>query len=427
MKMMKWALLGGAAFAVMSTGAQADELSALKAQLEALQSRVTQLEAQPATSMPSGYSLLSIRDGQIETAAITEKAANRIDPDQGFTLSVLPTADVAPVAEISVSGEIRSLLFYVDTDGGDRFGGRPHFNEDGTLDHVSFEDNGFDTITRGRLNVQGKTDTAVGEVGARIRFQANVFDLTDAEVTMHDANAWWQFAPNWRLITGYTDMLAAIQAGVDWDFTFCGISCGGPSDKLDEQMALVFTSGPFTALLGVDDSDDGIFTVDRGDFPAIVGYLMYNADNLFLQGVGVWQKDDVGNSDDWAVGLGARVGLGDMFTLTGAATYSKGYAGYTNDLAVGFDDKIWQASIGAIFNLAESTRFEAGYGYSKRDGTGFLSFGDANANVANVGVYFDPVSQVTLGLQGSWQDIDDDSFDEDTQVWAVTFGTWLRF
>src|SRR5690242_21634056 len=63
MKMMKWALLGGAAFAVMSTSAQADELTALKAQLEALQARVTQLEAQPATSMPSGYSLLSMRDG----------------------------------------------------------------------------------------------------------------------------------------------------------------------------------------------------------------------------------------------------------------------------------------------------------------------------------------------------------------------------
>ena len=40
MKMMKWALLGGAAFAVMSTSAQADELSALKAQLEALRARL---------------------------------------------------------------------------------------------------------------------------------------------------------------------------------------------------------------------------------------------------------------------------------------------------------------------------------------------------------------------------------------------------
>ena len=45
MKMMKWALLGGAAFAVTATAAQADDLSALKAEIEALQTRVSQLEA----------------------------------------------------------------------------------------------------------------------------------------------------------------------------------------------------------------------------------------------------------------------------------------------------------------------------------------------------------------------------------------------
>jgi len=79
MKMMKWALLGGAAFAVMSTSAQADELSALKAQLEALQTRVSQLEAQPATSMPSGYSLLSIRDGGGNYSTLPQRQEDRVD------------------------------------------------------------------------------------------------------------------------------------------------------------------------------------------------------------------------------------------------------------------------------------------------------------------------------------------------------------
>ena len=47
MKMMKWALLGSAALAVSATVARADDLADLKAQIEALQARVTQLEAQP--------------------------------------------------------------------------------------------------------------------------------------------------------------------------------------------------------------------------------------------------------------------------------------------------------------------------------------------------------------------------------------------
>jgi len=47
-KWLRRALLGGVALSVMAAGAQADELSALKAQLEALQARVNTLESQPA-------------------------------------------------------------------------------------------------------------------------------------------------------------------------------------------------------------------------------------------------------------------------------------------------------------------------------------------------------------------------------------------
>src|SRR6476659_10084803 len=115
MKVTKWALLAGAAVAVTATAARADDLGALKAQIEALQSRVSQLEAQPQASMPSGYSLLSIRDGQGNfQGVLPERAADRVRDDSGFTLSVVPTADAAPAAEVSVSGEIRTSLIYTD-------------------------------------------------------------------------------------------------------------------------------------------------------------------------------------------------------------------------------------------------------------------------------------------------------------------------
>src|SRR5947209_366642 len=176
MKMMKWALLGGAAFAVMATSAQADELTALKAQLESLQARVTQLEAQPATSMPSGYSLLSIRDGS-QAAVVPEAQRDKIDPNSGFTLQVLPSADVAPAAEVSVSGEIRTLLTYQEDDGDNIKG-----------------NNELDVAVRGRLVVQGKIDTAVGEVGARMRLQGGeFFDRNGANAVMNQAYGWWKF------------------------------------------------------------------------------------------------------------------------------------------------------------------------------------------------------------------------------------------
>ena len=54
MKSIKMALLGGAALAVTAAAAQADDLDALKAQIEALNARVAAMEAAP--SVPAGYS-----------------------------------------------------------------------------------------------------------------------------------------------------------------------------------------------------------------------------------------------------------------------------------------------------------------------------------------------------------------------------------
>ena len=55
--MLRKALLGGAALAVMTTGAAADELATLKAQLAALQSQVDTIQSAPAQA-PAGSSML---------------------------------------------------------------------------------------------------------------------------------------------------------------------------------------------------------------------------------------------------------------------------------------------------------------------------------------------------------------------------------
>jgi hypothetical protein len=467
----------------MSTSAQADELEALKAQLEALQTRVSQLEAQPATSMPSGYSLLSIRDGG-QSSVVAERQRDIIDPESGITISVLPAADVAPAAEISVSGEIRTLLVYDD---------QGFFDGDDDSDDEG--EGHLDVQVRGRIVIQGKVDTAVGEVGARVRFQGgDPFDTHSRGdlARMNQAYGWWKFAPNWQLIAGYWDTTAAIQAGVDWDFTVGRTA--GPSNKNVEQMRLVYgTEGPFSFAIAVEDTDDAFTKIghgrggdscifqnpdepiittddincirvdsvtDRGQFPAVAGYLMYNNDNLMFQLAGVYQNDEFGRDEDWGVGAGARVGLGDMFTITAAGVYAEGYNGWANNLVIGEDDHFWGASVGVIFNLAEATRIELGGGYEQVDaehkqvgnlfGPGlsdnFFTVNQAfDQDVWTVtgGIYWDPVSQVTVGLQANYQDFNADSraliFDEDNedfefaklkgdnQPFQVRFGTWLRF
>ena len=104
MRKLKWlrqALLGGAALSVVATGAQADELANLKAQLETLQSRVNQLETAPAPALPAGTKLLTVRRGQgnYSTNAMM-RPSDMLMENQGYTIAITPTADMpAPVSE----------------------------------------------------------------------------------------------------------------------------------------------------------------------------------------------------------------------------------------------------------------------------------------------------------------------------------------
>jgi hypothetical protein len=454
MKMMKWALLGGAALAVTATAARADDLSALKAQIEALQNRVTQLEAQPQASMPSGYSLMALRDGQgTFEGIVSERYGDRVREDQGFTLSVVPSADVAPVAEVSVSGEIRTALVYTDRDHNGTTKANPSEDSDG-------EDN-LDVANRGRIFIKGKVDTAVGEVGGYFRLQASGggnFSDFNTDVKMNKAYGWWKFAPEWELMAGYNDITGALQTSYDWEASSIPIPTVGPSDAGNEQFRLTYTSGPLAFAISVEDPDSdhniltkkhGLFyydsqngyngNPDRSDLPNLQAYVMYSSDAFTAQIVGLVQDDNWGHNTDWAIGGGATLGVADHVTLLAAAVVGEGTSSFANNIGpLTADEEFWGASGGVIANLSEDTRIELGVGYEDYDKAG-------NVFGVNGGIFWDPVSQVTLGLGATWLDQQDikaasgdidaccpDGHDglekvDDNDSLQVYFGTWLRF
>ena len=436
MKMMKWALLGGAALAVTATSARADDLAALKAQIEALQSRVTQLEAQPQASLPSGYSLLSIRSGMSDVDQSGIRPADRYREDSGFTLSVLPTADAAPVAEVSVSGEIRTALVYTD-------------KEDPIIGgiNVDDDDDDLDLKTRGRIFVTGKTETAVGEIGGYFRLQADGgggFSDYSVNTKMNQAWGWWKFAPNWQLLAGFTDNTSLLQTSWDWLAAYGPVSSFGPSNIGTEMLQLKFTSGPITFAIAVEDPDNAtevnvgttvlvstggataaIITVstrsvDRSDFPKVAGYLNFENESFLLNLVAMYQNDDFGDDDDWAVGGGAKFTVADFVTVGAGAVFGEGTNQYANNIGgTNLDSEFWGVSGALIFNIAPDTRVELGAGYEDYDdGIGeALGFGG--------GIYWDPVSQATVGVGATYVDFDDDAGDNDSL--EVFFSTWLRF
>jgi len=451
MKMYKLALLGGAAFAVTAASAQADELSDLKAQLAALQSRVAQIETQPAqaSNVPAGASLVMFKSGQAFTDSTPIHTSERKRADEGFSIAVTPTADMpAPVAEVTVTGNVRTLLVYSDI----------NTNNDNDDD---VDTDKLDVVNRTRLLVDGKTETAVGEVGAHMRLQ--VGDPIDGDVSadMNEVWGYWQMNDSWRLQAGRWDNTSAVQSGLDWDATVG--ATGGLTNSGVEQIRLIYTNGPITWAVAVEDPQSGTLVTTRSilvdpedpegdrtfervdtafddisDLPDLAAYIQYNGDGLMLMASGVAEDDDIGDDTNWFVGAGARFGLGDVAAISLAAGWGDGYA-RNSLLPIGPDNDYWGVSGLLTFNLNDTTRTELGAGYEEADvlngdfdpETG--EFGDHNVNqwVINGGVYWDPVSQLTLGIQADYTNTDanDNRFNQGDEVdqFAVRFGTWFRF
>ena len=122
------------------------------------------------------------------------------------------------------------------------------------------------------------------------------------------------------------------------------------------------------------------------------------------------------------------------FQLTAGAVIGEGTGQYANNIGPAtLDDDFWAASAGLLANLSEDTRIELGVGYEDYDKGGTaLGFGG--------GIYWDPVSQLTLGAGATYVEREFNEFpvtgpggppgddgDYDVDTLQVFFGTWLRF
>ena len=99
-------------------------------------------------------------------------------------------------------------------------------------------------------------------------------------------------------------------------------------------------------------------------------------------------------TDAYQVGVGAGFNLGDIAKIS--------MAGGMGRFADG--GKYWKASILASANLSDSVHAEIAYGHANFGShvdvvtTAYKSKTDA----VLAGIYYDPVSQLTIGLEGEW-------------------------
>lgn len=409
MKMIKMALLGGAALAVTTAAASADDLADLKAQVEALNARVATMEAAP--SIPAGYSLLTISEGDaVSVPGLGESAQDRaLFGNKATHIGIMPTADAPAATEIVWSGYVRAGVLY-HTNG-------VQVQDKPNLPDLSSKDT-LDVMTRGQLKVVGKTDTAVGEVGALVQLRANYDEsgIRDSKPYFRSNEywGWWAITPELTLGGGYSGSLANIGYGYDGacncyltDYADVAMNPGDAS-----QVRLSYASGPFTAAVAIEDDTKDYIDHDWYQSVAAAGEIKYSGDMFSGEIAGY-----VGDDGRWRAGAGLGFSLDPISLSMGAQIGDKRQASIGANGVNHPQNQFWTASILASANLSDEVHAEIAYGHT--------DYTDANYTVDGVlgGIYYDPVSQLTVGLEGEW--INDESHPADE--FLASFVSVFRF
>jgi hypothetical protein len=487
MKSIKMALLGGAALAVTAAGAQADDLDALKAQIEELNARVAAMETAP--SVPAGYQLIAISEGELQqTPGLQMSAREKFSYGNRSTIiSVLPTADAPAGTTISWSGYVYAGIRYKDSESntkirayapnGSEWGSGVYLNSPTVInlpDYVSGvvigssyntvvvdggttaglaqgfvnlpievdndPDGDWDIPARGQLRVVATTDTAVGEVGVDLRLRGNFNGNGAADVYMDVAWGYWAMTPELTFGGGYAESLGKINYGYAQGCT-CYLTANATLLQLDpgdvSQLRMSYGSGPFTMAIAVEDAgirapgNSGTDNINRGELGA-AGSIGYSGDLFSGEIAGVWRAIDGDqfettypnyDADDlWQIGAGVKFGFTEMFNLQLAGAIGSGPTTVVDQgqivAGIPYGEDWWTVSALAQANLSDEFSAEIGVAYTDREGDGFDAIALNNLWESDGvettqwgilgGVYYTPVDQLTIGVEGEWWTTDSD-------------------
>jgi hypothetical protein len=396
MNVLKLALLGTAAIAAVSVGARADDLSNLKAQIEALNSRISQLESAP--TVPAGYQMLSI--SEVDNLVIPEYANARFFGSKATQISVLPTADVPASTNIVWTGYVAAALTYKSTDReGIDLNGNGVFTDAG--DTLPVETDAMDVLSKAGLEVKATTDTAVGEVGVSIALLADANTTIGGTNRGHDASVatdgfkgWWKLTPELELSGGTFGSAAKNSQGWKGQCS-CYFLGEDPTGHFGtnlgndpSQIRLTYKSGPIAFAIAVEDYDN----VGGDSALGLASEMKWSGDDIsFELNGGYWDSAVAGSDANWSVSAGAKFGLGDIASIT--AALGTGEDRHT----LGNGDNYVKGSMMATFTLSDSVSAELGVAY--RD---YKARNDLWA--VGGGVYYQPVDQLTIGFEGLYSD-----------------------
>jgi hypothetical protein len=173
-------------------------------------------------------------------------------------------------------------------------------------------------------------------------------------------------------------------------------------------MRLSYASGPISAAIALEDASGNGAMWGYYDSLGVAAEIKYSGDSFNGEISGIWRSEGDHPSNDSTFRIGAGVGfsLGDMFSISAGAQL-----GEDED-----NNDFWGASILASMNLSDTSHIEVAYGHKDYDLSGG---GDYQVDAFLAGIYYDPVDQLTIGVEAEYID-DENNADEIMQIGLVT-------
>ena len=384
MKTMKISLLATAALAAVSTLAHADALSELKSALASLTAR--DVYSQSSVQVPRGYNVNPAADSSAPADAAVEE----------------------PFVDLKVTGYIKTGFIYsqVKTNGDDK----------------------TDFDVEGGVNVKGSVQSALGEVGATIQAKWDIAEASTNAATfaLRDDGliGFWQFSDAMKLEMGRGNA-GRIENGIDkntrrlWTFANRRIRAENAGngffdrDAYNAFMGLAYASGPIALQVRFHDATRGIGTALTADDDAlgVSAKAVYAGEVVgFEVSGGYWSEDGavnlapVGNQTGvkFLAGAGTELNFIDGVPLSFSAQYGELHNG-TQSLKL-------SGSVG--FTITDTIGAGFGGGWTRISNTPATQTinspndtrGDREEIAAVAGVYYSPMTYLTLGLEGDWID-----------------------
>ena len=382
LKTIRTILYTTAALAAGSALAHADSLDDLKTVMARLNTHDAAYRAN--VQVPDGYSVLPTADASVADAA--------------------PAVE-EPFTEVKVSGYIKTGYIYSEVrDGLPLRGGLPR-------------DASSDIDVEGGVNVKGSVQSSLGEVGVTIQAKWDIAESTTNAATyaLRDDGliGFWQFADAFKLEMGRSNA-GRLENGIDkntrriWTVGNRRVRAENAGngffdrDAYNGFLGLAYSNGPITLNVRAHDATRGVGGGGYDDDAlGVSGKALYSGDVIgFEVSGGYWGQDNAN-----LLPIASQTGVK---WLAGVGTELNFIPGVPVSLAI---------QTGRLHNNAETLNFSGSVGFTLTDtisggiGAGWkrvskspTAADNRTERVITGGIYYSPLSQLTLGLEADYLD-----------------------